>query len=125
MRKPNVSVPSYRHHKPSGQAVVTLNAKDHYLGLWQSDASKAEYKRLLAEWIAAGKATTATSIQSCVGITVAELLTAYLAEAEVAYTKNGQPTSHLHNIKDALIPLRELYAKEPVATFGPLKLKVV
>ncbi len=125
MRKPNVSVPSYRHHKPSGQAVVTLNAKDHYLGLWQSDSSKAEYKRLLAEWIAAGKATTATNIQSCIGITVAELLTAYLAEAETAYTKNGQPTSHLHNIKDALIPLRELYAKEPVATFGPLKLKAV
>jgi hypothetical protein len=23
--------PSYRHHQPSGQAVVTLNDKDHYL----------------------------------------------------------------------------------------------
>ena len=125
MRKPNVSVPSYRHHKPSGQAVVTLNAKDHYLGPWQSDSSRAEYKRLLAEWIAAGKTTTATAIESWAGITVAELLTAYLTEAETAYQKNGQPTSHLHNIKDGIIPLRELYAKEPVATFSPLKRKAV
>jgi len=125
MRKPNVSVPSYRHHKPSGQGVVTLNGKDHYLGPWQSEASKTEYKRLLAEWIAAGKTTTATGIESQVSIIVAELLTAYLAEAEIAYAKNGQPTSHLHNIRDALIPLRELYATEAVATFSPLKLKAV
>jgi hypothetical protein len=25
-------VPSYRRHKPTGQAVVTLNGKDRYLG---------------------------------------------------------------------------------------------
>jgi integrase len=125
MPKLKFSLPSYRHHKVSGHAIVTLSGKDHYLGPWQSESSKTEYKRLLAEWIAAGKTTTAMGIESRVGITVAELLTAYLAEAEVAYTKNGQPTSHLHNIKDALIPLRELYAKEPVATFGPLKLKAV
>jgi integrase len=125
MRRPNVSVPSYRHHKPSGQGVVTFNGKDHYLGPWQSEASKTEYKRLLAEWIAAGKTTTVTGIESQVSIIVAELLTAYLAEAEVAYKKNGQPTSHLHNIRDALIPLRELYATEAVATFSPLKLKAV
>jgi hypothetical protein len=25
-------IPSYREHKPSGQAVVTLNGRDHYLG---------------------------------------------------------------------------------------------
>jgi integrase len=125
MRKPNVSVPSYRHHKPSGQGVATFNGKDYYLGPWQSEASKTEYKRLLAEWIAVGKTTIATGIESQVSIIVAELLTAYLAEAEIAYTKNGQPTSHLHNIRDALIPLRELYATEAVATFSPLKLKAV
>ena len=27
------TIPSYRLHKPSGQAVVTLNGRDHYLGL--------------------------------------------------------------------------------------------
>ena len=43
--------PSYRHHKPSGQAVVTLNGLDHYLGPWKSKASKAEYDRLIREWL--------------------------------------------------------------------------
>jgi hypothetical protein len=31
-------VPSYRRHKPTGQAVVTLNGKDHYLGRWNTVA---------------------------------------------------------------------------------------
>jgi integrase len=124
MRKPNVSVPSYRHHKPSGQAVVTLSGKDHYLGPWESESSKAEYKRLLSEWLAANK-TALVSTEAITSITVAELLVAYLAEAEIAYRKNGKPTSHLHNVKDAIVPLSELYPKEPVSSFGPLKLKAV
>lgn len=125
MRKPNVSIPSYRHHKPSDRAVVTLSGKDHYLGPWQSDSSRAEYKRLLAEWMASAKTATATDSAVPPSLSVAELLTAYLVEADVAYTKNGEPTSHLHNIKDAILPLRELYATEAIATFSPLKLKAV
>jgi hypothetical protein len=50
-RKRPQRIPSYRHHKPSGQAVVTLNGKDFYLGLWQSEVSKAEYERLVGEWL--------------------------------------------------------------------------
>jgi integrase len=121
MRKPNVSVPSYRHHKPSGRAVVTLGAKDYYLGPWQSESSKAEYNRLIAEWITAGKNNSA----GAASLKVADLLLRYLSEAEITYQKNGQPSSHLHNVQDAVVPLRELYAKEPLATFGPLKLKAV
>jgi hypothetical protein len=47
-------VPTYRHHKPTNQAVVTLNGKDHYLGRWNSKASRGEYDRLIGEWLAAG-----------------------------------------------------------------------
>lgn len=39
-RKPRT--PSYRYHKPSGQAVVTLNGRDFYLGVYDGDASRAE-----------------------------------------------------------------------------------
>ena len=35
-------IPSYRRHKPSGQAVVTLNGRDFYLGKWNTKASRAE-----------------------------------------------------------------------------------
>lgn len=37
------SVPSYRLHKASRQAVVTLDGRDHYLGPWQSRASIDAY----------------------------------------------------------------------------------
>ena len=54
------SVPSYRHHKPTGQAVVTLNGKDFYLGPWKSKASIAEYDRLIGEWLANGRRLTSS-----------------------------------------------------------------
>jgi hypothetical protein len=47
-------IPSYRRHKPSGQAVATFGGRDFYLGAFGSKASKAEYRRRLAEWLAAG-----------------------------------------------------------------------
>ena len=39
--KTALRVPSYRRHKPTGQAVVTLSGKDHYLGKWNTAASRA------------------------------------------------------------------------------------
>jgi hypothetical protein len=47
-----VRIRSYRHHKPSGQAVVTIDGHDIYLGKHASAASRAEYNRVLAEWTA-------------------------------------------------------------------------
>jgi hypothetical protein len=48
----HVRIPSFRLHRPSGQAVVTLSGKDHYLGRHGSPVSRATYERLLAEWLA-------------------------------------------------------------------------
>ena len=48
-------IPSYRRHKPSGRAVVTLNGRDRYLGPWNSATSKAEYERLIGEWLSNGR----------------------------------------------------------------------
>ena len=45
-------VPHYRLHKHSGQAIVTLSGVDHYLGPHGTDVSKAEYDRVVAEWLA-------------------------------------------------------------------------
>ncbi len=54
MPKPARRVPTYRKHKPSGQAVVTLSGTDFYLGPHGSQTSIAEYDRLVAEWLAIG-----------------------------------------------------------------------
>jgi len=49
-----IRVPKYRRHKPSGQAVVTLSGRDFYLGKWGTKTSRAEYQRLVGEWLAGG-----------------------------------------------------------------------
>ena len=41
-REPAPRVPSYRRHRPTGQAVVTLNGRDIYLGKWGGKESRAE-----------------------------------------------------------------------------------
>src|SRR4051812_47820333 len=42
---PDRPIPSYRLHRPSGQAVVTIDGKDQYLGKHDSPESHAEYDR--------------------------------------------------------------------------------
>ena len=48
MPKLTYSLPKYRKHRASGQAVVTLNGRDFYLGPHGSKVSKMEYDRLIA-----------------------------------------------------------------------------
>lgn len=45
-------IPSYRLHKFSGLAVVTIDGHDHYLGLHDTPESKQKYARLIQEWTA-------------------------------------------------------------------------
>ena len=54
------SVPIYRKHKPSGQAIVTLpdgrgGRRDIYLGKHGSAASRREYLRVIGEWETLGR----------------------------------------------------------------------
>lgn len=56
MPKLTHKLPSYRLHKVSGNAVVTLNGRDHYLGAHGSPESVDAYKRLIGEWTTAGPA---------------------------------------------------------------------
>lgn len=49
------AVPKYRKHRASGQAIVTITGRDHYLGPHGTKASKAEYDRLVTEWLASGR----------------------------------------------------------------------
>lgn len=41
---------SYRRHKATGKAVVTIGGRDIYLGKYNSAESRQEYNRLIAEW---------------------------------------------------------------------------
>jgi integrase len=116
--------PSYRHHKPSGQAVVTLDGKDRYLGRYGTPESEAEYDRLISEWLAHGRRLPAPGTAGS-DLSVNEMLLAYLHHAEGYYLKDGQPTSETANIKLAIRPLRRLYGHTAAKDFGPKSLKAV
>src|SRR5262245_22025624 len=118
--------PTYRLHRPTGQAVVTLNGRDHYLGRHGTPESRAEYDRLLAEWLANGRHAPAPPEPDGSGLTVVELIVAYVRHSQEFYAAPGGGASEeLGNIKDALRPVRRLYGQTPAAAFGPLSLKAV
>jgi hypothetical protein len=114
-------VPSYRRHKPSGQAIVTLDGRDFYLGKWNSAASRHEYDRLIGEWLANGRRQPVAS--GLCTISVVELLAAYWSHARSYYVKNGRPSDHQHAIRAALRRLRRRYARQTATDVGQLALK--
>jgi hypothetical protein len=115
--------PTYRCHKPTGQAVVTIDGKDIYLGKHGSEASKAEYDRIIAEWLTGGRGNAAASRGD---LTVNELILGYLKFAAGYYRDpDGNPTCEVDCLIDALKPLRRLYGHTLAAAFGPLALKAV
>lgn len=120
----SVRTPSYRLHRPTGQAVVTLSGRDFYLGKHGVPASRAEYDRLVAEWLANGRRLPAAGEPSA-DLSVAELILAYVKFADGYYVKNGRPTSEPVTIRLALKPLRLLYGHSAARDFGPLALKAV
>jgi integrase len=124
-RRPN-PIPTYRHHKQSGQAIVTLRLpgggrKDVLLGPYDTDESKAEYERVLAEWRASGGRAVAPS-----GLTVNELVLAFWKHVEQHYRRpDGSPTSEVNNYRVSFRHLRRLYGMLPATELSPLKLKAI
>jgi integrase len=116
------AVPSYRLHKQSGQAIVTLSGKDFCLGQYNTPESHAKYNRLIAEWLANGRQLGADETD----FTICDVLAGFWRHAETYYRKpDGSPTSELKNYRDALGPVRRLYADTPANRFGPLALQAV
>lgn len=124
------SIPSYRLHKASGQAIVTLpdrcgGRRDVLLGAYRTAASKAEYERVVAEWLACGRSMP-TTIVSTPALTVDELVLAFWRHVESYYRRSdGTPTNEVQEYKYTLRVLRELYGPQPAQSFGPLALKAI
>jgi integrase len=117
--------PCYRRHKPSGQAVVTLAGRDIYLGRYGSPESRAEYDRVVAEWLTNDRRLPTSAPGTGSDSTVNEMLLAYLRFADSYYVKNGKPTTEPSCIRQTVRPLRRLYGHTLARDFGPLALKAV
>lgn len=124
----SIRTPSYRLHRATGQAVVTIQGRDYYLGQHGTEASKLEYERLIKErWSAPlpSRARGPGNAAEADDLTVSELILAYLQHADGYYRKNGQPTTEPVNIRLAMRPLRQLYGPTIAREFGPRALKAV
>jgi integrase len=115
-------IPSYCKHRATGQAVVRLNGRDHYLGKHGTAASKEEYNRLIREWLAHERRLPSTTND----LSLNEVMAAYWDHCGKHYRKpDGTPTSEVDLVRLALRPVKELYGRTIANEFGPSKLKAV
>jgi integrase len=114
------TIPSYRRHKASGQAVVTLNGVDIYLGPWNTSQSRAEYDRVVNEWLALGRRLPDRRVTGSDGWLIKELIAGYHA-----YCVATKLPLEVDKVKWALQPVLELYGATPAQDFGPVAFKAV
>lgn len=113
-------LPSYRRHS-SGNARVTINGRDFYLGPHGSKESKQRYRTLMAEWLASGESDSfGVASQQ---LTMAQLMADYLAFCRKHY--GGARTSEYGNIKQAVRAVAKLYRDSKAIEFGPPQFKAV
>lgn len=117
------ATPKYRRHRASGQAVVTIAGKDHYLGPHGTKASHREYDRLVGEWLAAGRPLNPAPAGP--ELTIVELAAEFWRYAKEKYRKNGRSTGTAENFKPVLSLLKKRYGHTLAADFGPLALKAL
>lgn len=124
MRRRKPRTPSYRLHSASGQGIVSLSGRDHYLGKWNTAASRREYDRILAEWLQSGRRLAGRGADPD-AVTVNEVMAAYLRFARTYYSRDGIPTREVAHVEACLGAVRDLYGKAAAADFGPIALKAV
>jgi hypothetical protein len=90
MAPPRKSMPDYRYHI-SGQAVVTLDGKDFYLGPHDSAESRSKYFALIQEYNANGlKAPKRDSHQADTPISVRCVTGEFREHIKTKYATNKQ-----------------------------------
>jgi integrase len=110
------AVPKYGHHKPSGQARVRINGKDHWLGKYGSPQSYKKYAALIYKW-------EQESDVPPTQVTFAQMSLLYSQYAASHYMKNGKQTSEVGLIKKALKWMNQVCRDVSLADIRPRHLK--
>jgi integrase len=115
------SIPKYRKHKSSGQAIVEINGHRTYLGPYGTKASRLEYDRIITEWLASGRSNSfGTPAHE---LTVVELIIDYVRHCR-SYYGTG-PNSEWRRVKRVVRPVRKLYGRTLVEEFTVIQFKAV
>ncbi len=86
--KHRTRTPSYRLHRPTGQAVFQIDVQDCYLGKYGTDSSREKYDRIISERLANGRRLS-EPMQTQRDLTTVELIVAYWKFAEGYYRKTA------------------------------------
>lgn len=120
-RFPQLHVPTYRLHRATGQAIVNLDGKDHYLGRYNTPESRTAYERIISQWMANGRKLP--SATENISYTVGRLSVDFLLWARNEYkAPDGTTSRSVDNVKAAMRPLAKLFYTTPISEFGPKSL---
>ncbi|MEM6333947.1 MAG: site-specific integrase [Planctomycetota bacterium] len=136
-RKPRV--PSYRLHRSSGQAIVTLTdrhtrrRRDVLLGEHGTQASHKLYDRVIADWIAAGRVLDRATVPDVpdvptapAALSIARLLLDFWKDEKARHGATDETlTPNLYTVRVGLRVCRSVCGADPVDSFGPKKLSAV
>jgi integrase len=117
----SVRLPTYRKHA-TGQAVVRLQGRDYYLGVFDSPASHRAYQELIGKYLLTGevpKPVPKKPEPEDAGNTMAILAAKFLKYAEGYYQQSNEYT----NYRLALQPVVQLYGDWKVAEFTCLEFR--
>ncbi len=105
--------PALTLHKPTGQARVRIDGRDHYLGQYGSPEAHQQYDDLIADWLLRQDASRLT-------LTVDDLAILYDDHADAYYRRpDGEPSGEHVNVRIALRYLVEEFGRTSVREFGP------
>jgi hypothetical protein len=98
------------HHTPDViSSAFAIDGQDRHFGSWDVPASHEQADRFIAESLSGGAVEAAEqAAKTPKGVSVVEIVLAYLTHIEGYYVKDGQPTSEVEIIHDALKLLRGL-----------------
>jgi integrase len=111
-------LPKYCLHKASKRAFVRIGGKMHYLGEYGSAASRREYDRIIAEFVAHGR----QPYHHPDDILIEHLIVRFLDHAE---KERHYCDGTAKRITAVLRLLNDLYGKVPALQFNPMALKSV
>jgi len=113
MRRKSRRLPGYLQHKPTGQARVRIDGRDHWLGIYGSEDSHDRYDELIAECV------DSVDIDAT-RITISELLALFWRHAKKRYGGTGKGRyGAAVNWRPIIRRLRERHSSNRPKEFGP------